>query len=103
MNEVRRVLRLKHYSLATERSYCYYILDYIRFHDKQHPRLLGPDDVRDYLSHLATDKHVAASTQNVALAALLFLYDVVLQQPLGRGCLGIIQTRKRALSSPPNA
>lgn len=51
----------KHYSLATERSYCYYILDYIKFHGKQHPRFLGPDEVRDYLSHLATDKHVAAS------------------------------------------
>ena len=83
MNDVRRAIRLKHYSLATERSYCYYILDYIRFHGKQHPRALGPDEVRAYLSHLATDKHVAASTQNVALAALLLLYDMVLQRPLG--------------------
>ena len=62
---------------------CYYILDHIRFHDKQHPRALGPDEVRDYLSHLATDKYVAASTQNVALSALLYLYGMVLQQPLG--------------------
>ena len=83
MNDVRCVLRLKHYSLATERSYCYYILDYIRFHGKRHPRLLGADEVRDYLSHLAINKHIAASTQNVALSALLFLYGTVLQQPLG--------------------
>lgn len=75
-------LRLKHYSLATERSYCYYSLDYISFHDKQHPRLLGPSEVRAY-SHLATDKHVVASTQNVALSALLFLYGTVPQQPFG--------------------
>lgn len=60
-----------------------YILDYIRFHDRQHLRSLGPGEIRDYLSHRATDKHVAASTQNVALSALLFLYNVVLQQPLG--------------------
>lgn len=83
MNDVRSAIRLKHYSLATERSYCYYILNFIRFHGKQHPCALGTDEVRSYLSHLATDKHIAASTQNVALSALLFLYNIVLQQPLG--------------------
>jgi hypothetical protein len=83
MNDVRYALRLKHYSLATERSYCYYILDYIRVHGKRHPRFLGAYEVRDYLSHLATNKHIAASAQNVALSALLFLYGTVLQQPLG--------------------
>ena len=83
MNDLRRALPLKHYSLATECSYCFYILDYIKFHDKQPPCFLGPDEVWDYRSYLATDKHIAASTQNVALSALLFLYNVVLQQPLG--------------------
>lgn len=78
MAEVRQVIRLKHLSPSTEKSYAYYILDYIRFHGKKHPRELGVAEIRGYLTHLAVDKHVAASTQNVALSALLFLYQEVL-------------------------
>jgi len=78
MTRVRETLRLKHYSLATEKTCCYSILDYICFHAKQHPEQLGTDEIRSYLSHLAIDKEVVASTQNIALAALLFLYETVL-------------------------
>ncbi len=79
LNEVRNVLRLKHMSRRTETSYMYYILDFIRFHGKRHPKEMGAEEIRAYLSHLATEGNVAASTQNVALSALLFLYRHVLK------------------------
>jgi hypothetical protein len=79
LNEVRQVMRLRHMSHRTEASYLHYILDYIRFNDKRHPAQMGVDEVRKYLSHLAIEKEVAASTQNLALSALLFLYRQVLK------------------------
>lgn len=82
LNEVRRVMRLKHMSRRTEASYLHYIVDFIRFYSKQHPREMGVGEIRAYLSHLAMDKDVAASTQNVALSALLFLYRRVLRVEL---------------------
>jgi integron integrase len=72
-------MRFKHMSLSTEKSYIYYIKDYILFHRKRHPKDLGVDEVRAYLTHLAVDKNITASTQNVALSALLFLYRDVLK------------------------
>ena len=83
LNEVRRVIRVKRLSLSTERSYLHYIIDYIYFHNKRHPEALGEAEVQAYLSHLALEKQVAASTQNVALSALLFLYTQVLDRELG--------------------
>lgn len=82
MNEVRQHARFKHLSLSTERSYCYYILDFTKFHGKKHPTELAEEDVKAYLTHLAVEVQVAASTQNVSLAALLFLYSTVLERPL---------------------
>lgn len=75
---VRTTLRTRHYSPRTEEIYLHWIRRYLRFHKLQHPRDLGPTDVERFLSHLATDLHVAAATQNQALAALLFLYQQVL-------------------------
>jgi integron integrase len=80
--QVRQVLRLKHMSRSTEKSYLYYILDYIYFHNKRHPQEMGVDEIRAYLSHLAMQKNVAGSTQNVALSALLFLYRQVFRSDL---------------------
>jgi hypothetical protein len=77
-NEVRKVMRLEHMSCRTELPYLHYIIDSIRFRDKRRPREMGAGEIRVELSHLATAKNVAASTQNVALAALLFLYQQVL-------------------------
>src|SRR5215210_9389169 len=82
MEEVRSVARLKHFSLKTEKSYAYYIRQFILFHKKRHPLEMGVAEIRAYLSHLAVDKHVAASTQNIALSALLFLYRDVLKTTL---------------------
>ncbi len=79
LDQVRSVLRVRHYSIRTEEAYVNVIRRFILYHKKRHPKEMGMDEVRQYLSHLATDMHVAASTQNVALAALLFLYRAVLQ------------------------
>ena len=78
LDEVRRVIRLKHYSIRTEQSYCEWIKRFILFSGKRHPRELGEVEVTAFLSHLAADLNVAASTQNQALSAILFLYGEVL-------------------------
>jgi len=77
--EVRRRMRLKHYSLATERIYVQWIRRFIVANGKRHPRELGGEEVERFLSRLATEGDVAASTQNQALSALLFLYREVLR------------------------
>lgn len=79
LNKVREVLRLKHYSVKTEESYIHWIKRYLRFHQLRHPRELGAAEVEAFLTHLAVAQKVAASTQNQALSALLFLYREVLQ------------------------
>lgn len=86
LDSVRQTMRVRHLSLRTESAYLSTIRRYIRFHGRRHPRNLGVPDIRDYLSHLATEGQVAASTQNVAFNALLFLYRDVLEielPPLG--------------------
>ena len=82
LDRVRAVLRRKHYSLRTEEAYVAWIKRYILFHHKRHPQELGVPEVEAFLTDLAVQQHVAASTQNQALSALLFLYTEVLQQPL---------------------
>ena len=83
MDQVRDVLRLKHYSLRTERSYCDWIERFIRFHQLRHPKEMGEAEVSSFLTQLARDGQVAAATQNQALSALLFLYKHVLKQEIG--------------------
>lgn len=82
LNEIRKEIRLRHLSLSTERSYLYYIQDYIRFHQFKHPQKMSAPEIKAYLSELALHRQVAASTQNVAFSALLFLYQQVLHQDL---------------------
>jgi integron integrase len=79
---VRAALRSRHYSIRTEEAYVAWIRKYILFHDRRHPSLLSEVHVREYLTHLAVHRDVAASTQNQALAAILFLYKYVLDDPL---------------------
>ena len=81
---MRHRLRERRYSTRTERAYVFWVRRYVFFHERRHPRDLSADDVRDFLSHLARVERVAASTQNQALAALTFLYGVVLAQPFER-------------------
>jgi integron integrase len=80
LDRVRWHLRVKHYSLRTEELYLHWIRRFILFHGKRHPDEIGEREIATFLSHLATEQGVAASTQNQALSALLFLY----QQVLGR-------------------
>jgi integrase len=76
---VRLRLRLRHYSRRTEEAYVTWIRRFIIFHGKKHPSLLGKDEIVRYLTWLAVQQQVSASTQNQALSALLFLYRQVLQ------------------------
>ena len=78
LDRVREEMRLRHYSLRTEKTYIEWIKRYIIFHDKRHPSGMGETEITAFLTWLATDRKVAASTQNQALAALLFLYKNVL-------------------------
>ena len=82
LDEVRTRLRFRHYSLRTERSYTDWIKRFILFNGKRHPRNLGAPEITAFLSSLATEGHVAASTQNQALSAILFLYKQVLKVDL---------------------
>lgn len=76
-------MRRKHYSIRTEQSYIDWIRRFILFHHKRHPLEMREQEVTAFLTHLARDGGVAASTQNQALSALLFLYKEVLRQELG--------------------
>ena len=78
MDEVRSAIRVRHYSIRTEQAYVHWIAAFIRFNAMRHPRDLGAREVSAYLSYLATERDVAASTQQQALSALLFLYKQVL-------------------------
>lgn len=78
LDQVRNRIRVKHYSIRTEKAYVDWIKRYIHFHDKQHPRDLGAEHIEAFLTALAVKGQVAASTQNQARAALLFLYKEVL-------------------------
>ena len=82
LEQVRALLRAKHYSLRTEQSYVDWIKRYVLFHQTRHPRELGAADIAALLTHLAVDLNLAASTQNQARSALVFLYRDVLGIPL---------------------
>ncbi|MAU00754.1 MAG: integrase [Anaerolineaceae bacterium] len=83
LDQVREKVRLRNYSYRTEQSYVAWVKRFILFHHKKHPSEMGKKEVEAFLKYLAVDKDVAASTQNQALSALLFLYNEVLEQPLG--------------------
>ncbi len=87
------LLRTQHYSGRTEQAYVHWIRRFILFHAPTHPRELAESDVNRFLTHLAIKDNVAASTQNQALAALLFLYEHVLERPLDR-IEGVVRARK---------
>jgi len=79
LNQVRNVIRTKHYSYATEKTYVDWIYRFILFHDKQHPKKINEKGISDFLTFLAVEREVAASTQNQALNAIVFLYKEVLK------------------------
>lgn len=87
------VLGVRHYSRRTEQAYVHGVGRYIEFHNRHHPRELAEDEVNRFLTHSAVNEYVAASTQNQASAAVLFLYEHVLQQPLDR-IEGVVRARR---------
>jgi len=84
IDQVRDVARLRHLSLRTEGTYWNWIKRFILFHKKRHPRDMSAEEISEFLTHLAVNDHVAASTQNQALNALIFLYRHVLRLELPR-------------------
>ncbi len=80
---LRQAIRQRHYSRRTEETYVGWVKRFVAFHGRRHPAELGAVEVSSFLSHLASDRHVSASTQNQALSALLFLYRAVLARDLG--------------------
>jgi len=83
LDRLRGAIRLRHLSLRTEEAYVGWVRRFIVFHDKRHPEEMGAPEVTAFLTHLAREQHVSASTQNQALAALLFLYRELLRRPFG--------------------
>ena len=93
IESIRAEIRLRGYSLRTEKTYIYWIKQFILFKDKRHPREMGTEEVKSFLSWLSVTRHVAVNTQKVALNALVFLYHKVLKQELGE--LGFQPARKQ--------
>jgi integron integrase len=83
LDQFRAALRVKHYAYSTEKSYVYWARRFIYFHNKKHPRNMGTYEVQAFLSYLAQHDNVAASTQNQALNALVFLYKQVIKKEIG--------------------
>src|SRR5215208_7079860 len=83
----RDTLRVKHYSARTEDTYVAWVRNFILFHDKRHPREMGVEEIGQFLTHLAAEKDVSASTQNQAFSAVLFLYRHVLHIDLDEAAL----------------
>lgn len=83
IEEVKNYLRLKHYSIRTEEAYVNWIKRFVIYHNKRHPIEMGDKEIREYLTKLAVEDKVAASTQNQALCAIIFLYKEVLKKKVG--------------------
>ena len=82
LDQVRQAIRTRHYSLRTEEAYVGWVKRFVLFHHQRHPKDMGAKEVELFLSDLAVNRHVAASTQNQALSAILFLYQEVLKQDI---------------------
>lgn len=97
-DRLREAIRLRGYSIRTEKAYIQWYERYVRFHKLRHPASMAAAEVEQFLSHLASEAQVAASTQNQALSALLFLYQEVLGIPLGD--LHALRARKSTYVQP---
>lgn len=93
MKRVRDDIRFRGYSIRTEKTYLFWIRQFILFNNKRHPVDMSADEVKEFFTWLAVERHVAVNTQKVALNAVVFLYRRVLAQPLGD--IDFSATRKR--------
>jgi hypothetical protein len=98
LDQMRDTLRARHYSLHTEQAYLLWARRFIYFHRLRHPTDMGQPEINAFLTHLAVQENVSASTQNQALAALLFLYRHVLAREIG-DLEGVVRAR-RSLAVP---
>src|SRR6266496_851950 len=101
LDQVRTVIRVRHFSLSTERAYVSWIRRFILFHNKRHPNQMAEAEIRQFISHLAVDAKLSASTQTVALSALLFLYRDVLM--MTSNAHSGLSTQHSALSTQDSA
>src|SRR5437763_1283346 len=93
LDRVRNAIRTRHYSRRTEDAYVHWIVRFILFHGKRHPLEMGAAEINAFLTHLAVEAHVSASTQNQAFSALLFLYQKVLEVDPGR-IAGVVRAKR---------
>jgi integron integrase len=93
MDQMREALRSRHYSPKTEKVYVMWAERFIRFHKMRHPKDMGEREINEFLTHLAVEQHVSSSTQNQALAGLLFLYRSVIGRDVG-DLGGVVRARK---------
>ena len=94
VDQIRTAIRVRHYSIRTEKTYLHWIRGFILFHNKKHPIKLGSTEVIQFLSHLAVKRKVSPATQNIALNALVFLYSQVLDKPL-ENLQGVVRSKKK--------
>jgi site-specific recombinase XerD len=94
LDQYREFLRNRHYSLRTEKTYIGWVRQYILYHNTRHPREMGVKEINDFITHLVNQKTVAASTQNQALSAILYLYHNVLGISLDEKALVPIRPTK---------
>src|SRR3990170_3728394 len=94
LDQLRDVLRVKHYAIRTEQSYVEWARRFIVFNNKRHPAEMGAPEIEAFLTHLAVDENMAASTQNHAFSARLFLYWEVLHQDLDES-IQAVRARRR--------
>ena len=97
LDRVRLRIRLKGYSIRTEKTYVSWIKRFILYHDKRHPREMGKTEIEAFLSYLVSDLNVASSTQNQAFNAILFLYKQVLQTEMPQDINAIRSKKSRRL------
>lgn len=95
LDQVRQCVRVRHYSLRTEQAYVDWVRRFVIFHGKRHPREMGAVELEAFLTHIAVERRVSASTQNQAKSALLFLYREVLKQELP-WLQGVVTAKKGA-------
>lgn len=93
LDQLAHAVRLKHYSYRTEKTYTHWVRRFILFHGKRHPATMGKSELEAFLTYLAVDRRVSASTQNQAMAAILFLYTHVLDQDM-EWLTGVVRARR---------
>lgn len=95
LDVVREKIRVKHYSISTERTYVHWIKHYILYHNKRHPRDMKKAEIEAFLTHLAVDRKVSPTTQNQAFSAILFLYKEVLGEDISSWNIQALRAKER--------